>query len=177
MTNKYPLEQLQFIKKKKLDEAERVLREKKELLVKEEEKLKAVEKERDRVKKHKEDKLTQLRASLDKGEKSTKITQMKDYLKVVQEDLKKQEVKVRDQKKKVEAAEKEVETARTNYIRKLHDVEKLKEHEITWKREQAAELEHKESIEADEMGTARHILRKYQKQGKPENNHRKKRNP
>ncbi len=160
---KYPLEQLQFIKKKKLDEAEKVLREKKALLIKEEEKLKALEKERDKVKAHKEEKLNQLREALDAGEKTTKIQQMKLYLKEVQEELKTHETKVKEQKKKVEAAEKEVEIARANYIKKLQDVEKLKEHEKEWKKEKLAELEYRESLEADEIGTARHIAKKQKK--------------
>lgn len=172
-SNKYPLEQLQLIKKKRMDEAEKILREKKEALAKEEEKLKAVERDRDKVKTHKDEKLNQLREALDLGGKSTKITQMKDYLKIVQEDLKKHEIKVRDQKKKVDAAEKEVETARANYIRKLQDVEKLQEHEKEWQKEKLVEREHRESIEADEMGASKHILRKYERKGKSESNRKK----
>ena len=45
MAKKYPLEQLAFIKKKKLEEAERILREKKEKLAEEEELLRKVEEE------------------------------------------------------------------------------------------------------------------------------------
>jgi hypothetical protein len=160
---KYPLAQLQIIKKRKLDEAEKTLHAKKAHLAEEEKKLRAVEKERDKVKAHKEDKLSQVRQALDTGEKPAKIEQMKLYLKEVQEELKKQEVKVKEQQKKVTAAEEEVEIARANYIKKLQDVEKLKEHEKEWAKEKKAELEYKESLEADEIGTARHIAKKQKK--------------
>lgn len=100
MAKKYPLEQLAFIKQKKLEEAERVLRKKKEKLLEEEKKLKAVEKERDKVKKHKQAKLTQLRKALDEGERTDKLEQKRTYLKLVEEDLKVQEDKVEAQKKR-----------------------------------------------------------------------------
>lgn len=163
MVSKYPLEQLVLIKHKKLEEAEKLLRDKKQLLKIEEDKLKELEKARDKVKEHKEAKLKQLREKLDAGTSTDKIQQMKDYLKVVQEDLKKQEVKVKDQKKKVDAAEQEVENARKNLIKKQQDVEKLKEHRKAWAKGQAKQIEHLESLEADELGAAKHVLRKHKK--------------
>ena len=162
-SSKYPLEQLSVIKQKKLEEAEKLLRDKKQLLKIEESKLKELEKARDKVKEHKDAKLTQLRETLDAGTTSDKIQQMKDYLKVVQEELKKHEVKVKDQKKKVESAEQEVENARKNLVKKQQDVEKLVEHRKAWEKGYAKELERLESLEADELGSAKHILRKHKK--------------
>ncbi|MES2345627.1 MAG: type III secretion T3S chaperone, partial [Chlamydiota bacterium] len=78
--NKYPLEQLALIKQRKLDEAEKLLKERKALLAKEEERLRSVELERNKVKTHKIAKLTQLRNELDSGSTSDKIQQMKEYL-------------------------------------------------------------------------------------------------
>ncbi len=80
---KYPLEQVATIKQKKLDEAEKVLRDKKLALEKEEEKLKVVEKERDEVKEHRIANLTQIRENMDEGAPSDKIQQMRSYLKIV----------------------------------------------------------------------------------------------
>ncbi len=157
---KYPLEQLAIIKQKKLEEAEKVLKEKKEALIKEEEKLKAVEKERDKVKEHRMAKLEQLREKLDAGTATDKIQQMKYYLKVVDEKLKAQELKVKEQEKKVEAAKKQVEVARQDFLKKQQDVEKLRLHREEWDKEMKVHLEHLEGIESDELGSAMHARRK-----------------
>jgi flagellar biosynthesis chaperone FliJ len=156
----YPLEELARIKQKKLEESEKVLREKKSLLLKEQEKLKEVEQERDKVKEHKMAKLTQLRAKLDEGTTSDKIQQMKQYLKVVDEQLKQKEHKVKEQKKQVDAAEKQVETARLDYLKKQQDVEKLDMHRKEWQGEMHAIMIQKEGIETDEMGSIMHHLQK-----------------
>jgi len=160
MAKEYPLHQLQVIKKKKLEEAERVLREKKEKLAAEEEKLKKLEDERDKVKKHRQDKLTQLRAALDEGMRTDKIEQMRLYMKLVDEKLKVHEKKVADQIKQVEKAELEVEEARKAMVKREREVEKLKEHAHEWKKEEAKELEKEEAKETDEMGSTRFIMKK-----------------
>ena len=160
---KYPLEQVAIIKQKKCDEAEKVLKEKKNALIKEEEKLASLTKERDKVKEHRQAKLDQLRERLDAGERTDKIQQMKQYMKVVQENLKVRETKVKEQQKQVEAAEKQVETARQDYIKKQHEVEKLALHRKEWEKEQKLLEEQKESLETDELGSAMHVLRKYGK--------------
>lgn len=163
MGKKYPLEQLAFIKKKKLEEAERILREKKDKLEKEEEKLHKVEEERNKVKNHKKDKLEQLRKGLDEGIRTDKIEQMRQYLKVVVENLKQKEKKVDDQKKEVHKAEEEVDRARKNMVKKQQDVEKLKEHEKAWTREMLTEFEKEEEKESDEIASARFIRQRLKK--------------
>ncbi|MBY0529677.1 MAG: type III secretion T3S chaperone [Rhabdochlamydiaceae bacterium] len=157
---RYPLEQLAIIKQKKLDEAEKALKEKKLALIKEEEKLKEVEKERDLVKDHRFAKLTQLREELDAGTTTDKIQQMKAYLKVVDEKLKVKDQKVKDQEKKVEQAKVAVETARLDFLKKQQDVEKLRLHREEWEKEMKALLEQKEAIETDEMGSVIHFRQK-----------------
>lgn len=154
--HKYPLEQLAIIKHKKLEEAEKALKEKKETLIKEEEKLKAVEKERDKVKDHRVAKLQQLRDKLDEGTSTDKIQQMKYYLKVVDEKLKGKELKVKEQKKQVENAQKQVELARQDFLKKQQDVEKLRLHREEWEKEMRLVLEHIEGIESDELGSTMH---------------------
>jgi flagellar biosynthesis chaperone FliJ len=155
----YPLEQVAVIKQKKLDEAERILREKKKVLEKEEEKLVAVEKERDEVKDHRFAKLTQLREKMDEGAPSDKIQQMRYYLKVVDEKLKAKEIKVKEQQKLVDTARQQVETARQDLIKKQQDVEKIDMHRKEWEKEMKALAEHKESVETDEMGSVLHHRR------------------
>jgi len=157
---KYPLDQLAQIKQKRLEEAERVLREKKEILAKEQEKMAQLEKKRDEVKVHYKAKLTQLREKLDAGTSSTKITQMKQYLKIVVEDIAIEERKVAAQSKVIETAEKHVEEARQELFKKQKDVEKLKLHHKEWKKEIHVIEERHESNESDEMGSTMHHLKK-----------------
>lgn len=166
---KYPLEQLAQIKQKKLEEAERALEERKRQLEKEETKLEAVEKERDKVKGHKESKLAQLRKKLDEGTTSDKIQQMKQYLKVVDEQLVQKQAKVKEQQKHVDAAKHQVEEARKDLFKKQQAVEKLKIHRKEWDKEMKAIEEHKESLEGDEIGSAMHTIRK-----KARNHHKRK---
>jgi flagellar biosynthesis chaperone FliJ len=161
---KYPLEQLALIKQRKLDEAEKILKERKAFLAREEEKLQVVEAERDKVKTHKIAKLTQLRNELDSGSTSDKIQQMKEYLKIVDEELRQKEFKVSEQAKKVAEAAKQVEIARQNLLKKQHDVEKLKIHRKEWEAQMRLELGRKEAIEEDEIGSVRHVRKKSKKQ-------------
>jgi flagellar biosynthesis chaperone FliJ len=157
---KYPLDQLAQIKKKRLEEAERVLREKKEALAREQEKMNELEKKRDEVKVHYKEKLTQLREKLDAGTSTSKITQMKQYLKIVVEDLAVHEKKVAAQKVVVEAAEKQVEEARQELFKKQKDVEKLNLHHKEWKKEMHVLEEQREGNEGDEMGNIMHHMKK-----------------
>ena len=158
-STQYPLEQVAIIKQKKLDEAERVLREKKKILEQELEKLAAVEKERDEVKDHRFAKLTQLRAKMDEGAPSDKIQQMRYYLKVVDEKLKTKELKVKEQHKHVETAKQNVENARNDLVKKQQAVEKMQMHRKEWEKEMHALAEHKEAVETDEMGSVLHQRR------------------
>lgn len=160
MAKKYPLEQLAIIKQKKLDEAEQLLRDKRAALLVEEKKLTKVEKERDEVKKHKLDKLTQLRSAMDEGERADKIEQGRHYLKLVDEKLILAEKKVEAQKEQVKKAQHAVETARLEMIKRQKAVEKFKEHKELWKKEMRQEQEKKEGAEADEMGTSQFISRR-----------------
>lgn len=156
----YPLEQIAQIKQKKLEEAEKILKEKKEALLKEEQKLKTIEAERDKVKEHRIHKLTQLRENLDAGTATDKIQQMKYYLKTVDEQLKIKEQKVKDQMKLVDTAKAAVESARTDYLKKHQDVEKLKLHREEWDRQQKRFAAYEEQIEGDELGSAMHARKK-----------------
>ena len=161
---RYPLEQVALIKAKRLEEAERVLQEKKALLAKEEEQLAIVEKEKEKVKIHKEAKLAQLRQELDTaGSTTLKIQQMKHYLKDVDEKLKVREAKVKEQQKKVDNANLAVDAARKDMLQKQQDVEKINIHRKEWEKEKKVYLEHLEAIETDELGTTSHIRQKREK--------------
>jgi len=148
----YPLKQVLEVKQRRVDEAEKIVKEKKDLLDKENEKLKERERERDKVKEHYHDKLTQMREEMDHGTTSPKIQQMKVYSKVVQERLKVEEKKVKDQKEQVVIAEKNLELAREDLKRKRLEVDKLNTHQIDWEKELKKELEIIEGREMDELG-------------------------
>lgn len=159
-SQKYPLEQLVAIKKRRLEESEKILTEKKNALAKEEEKLASLELKRDEAKLHRDTKLKQFREKLDAGTTSDKIQQMKHYLKVVDEKLKGEEQKVKDQKKHVDAAEKQVEAARQDLFKKQKDIEKLKIHHKEWEAEMRSQAERKEGTETDDIGGAMHVIKK-----------------
>ncbi len=159
----YPLEQVALIKAKRLEESEKILLEKKKLLIKEEEQLDIFEKEKEKVKHHKEEKLTQLRNELDSVSTTLKIQQMKYYLKDVDEKLKQKEIKVKEQKKKLEAAVLAVEVARKDMLKKQQDVEKISIHRKEWEKEKKVYLEELEAIENDELGTTSFLRQKREK--------------
>jgi len=163
----YPLEQLAIIKQKKLEDAEKLLGEKKRALIKEEEKLAQVEKERDEVKAHKDDKLAQLRQTLDEGTTTDKIQQMKAYLKVVDEQLHQKQLKVKEQQKVVDAAIAQVEEARKEFFKRQLNVEKLRIHRKEWEAEMKVIEEQKEGIQTDEIGSAMDSLRRREKKARP----------
>ena len=165
MTVQYPLEYLVRIKDKRLEEAERILKEKKEELEKELEKQKTLQQQRDETKHHKQDKLNQLRATLDEGTTSDKIEIMKNYIKTVDEELKQKERKVQEQIKKVQEAEKKVEEARIDFLKKQQDVEKLKTHRKEWEKEMKLLGEIEEAKETDELGSSIHSVRKHKSKG------------
>lgn len=162
----YPLEQLMTIKKKRYDQALKTLEEKKAILLEEQKKLKEVEAQRDKVLEHKTDKLEQLREELDSGTTTDKIQQMKNYLKVVDEELEIKEKKVADQIKKVEDAEKQVEQAKAELFARKKDLEKLEIHKKEWEKEVKHWVSVQEGIEQDELGSSTHTLRKREEQSR-----------
>ncbi|MGR3911701.1 MAG: type III secretion T3S chaperone [Candidatus Rhabdochlamydia sp.] len=163
-SQKYPLNQLVDIKNRRLEEAETVLRAKKQILSQEEAKQLELEKQRDTVKAHYQDKLTQLRAKLDEGTSSVKITQMKQYLKIVSENLSVEENKVKAQFKVVEKAAQAVETAKLDLFKKQKDVEKLNLHQKEWNKKTLEEEMRVETLEEDEMGSTMHYLKHQESQ-------------
>ena len=137
----YPLLQILEVKQRRVEDAEKVVKEKQAILDKEKEKLAEREKERDKVKKHRVEKLEQLRAILDKGTTSPKIQQMKQYLKVVDEKLAIEEKKVKDQQNQVTLAEKNLNQAKEDLKIKRQEVDKLLFHRKDWEKEKRKALE------------------------------------
>lgn len=163
----YPLEQVLDVKKKRVEDAEAVVKEKLKALELEKEKLKKREEERDKVKEHYHDKLAQLREELDgkKGEGTTsqKIDQIKVYLKVVQERLKVEEKKVKEQQQQVEAAEKNVEIAKNQLKARQKEQDKIETHKKEWTKEMKKEMALLETKEEDEIGSTMFLSKFVQK--------------
>jgi len=160
----YPLEQLVRIKNRRLEAAEKVLKQKKEALDKEKERLKKVEVSRDETINHRQDKIDQLRETLDAGTTSDKVEMMKVYIKEVDGELKKKIKKVEEQQKVIEDAKEKVEEARKDLYKKQQDVEKLNMHRKEWDKEMKALEEYHDAIETDELGSAMFNIKKFKKE-------------
>ena len=165
---KYPLDQLILIKQRRLEEAEKILEQKRKILAQEEEKLLSLEKIRDEVKDHRDAKLQQFRETIDQGSTTDKIQQMRQYLKLVDEKLKIEDKKVEDQQKVVQNAKLQVEEARQDLFKKQKDVEKLKIHEKEWQKEMSHLIQLEEQALTDEMGSAMFVVKKTKKEHSPE---------
>jgi len=161
---KYPLEQLILIKERRLEEAEKVLKAKKQLLEKEQQKLKSLEEDAQLTHDHMQEKINQLEEELDQGTYSYKIDTANKYIKVVEDQLKGKKKLVLDQDKVVKNALQQVEVARQEMIKKQHDVEKLNIHRQEWKKGVMKEFEYTQALESDEIGSAKHISLKKEKQ-------------
>jgi len=164
----YPLEQLVEIKKKRVEDAQLVFVEKKEILEKEEKKLLECIAKKDKVSKHYDDKLEQFYDSLTGGTTSVKIKQKKLYLKIVLEDLKTEEKNVEKQRQVRNDAEEEKDKAKRVLDRRRVEVEKLTTHEKEWMKEVLKERKRLEVIEHDELGAAVYSYRKIVKKKKGE---------
>lgn len=149
----YPLAEVITVKKRRVEAAEQVLREKQEALRKEQEILDQRKAERDKVVRHHDDKMAQLRHELDHSTTSPKVQQMKAYLKVVKEKVAQENKKVQDQEEQVAIAEKNVEIARADLARKRLEVDKLESHRVDWEKEMRKELEVIMGREQDELGS------------------------
>jgi hypothetical protein len=156
----YPLAEVLEVKKKRVDDAEQVVKEKIKALEAEQEKLKKREEERDKVKHHYEDKLLQLRHEYDTGTTSRKIDQAKVYIKVVQERLKVEDKKVKDQQAQVEVAEKNLELAKSQLRQRQKEQDKIETHKKEWIKDTLKELAIIETREEDELGSTM-FLSKY----------------
>jgi len=149
----YPLEEILSLKRKRVDEALDELHRKELALQHEKEILAQKEAERDKVLNHRNAKLQQLRDTLDHETSSTKVQQMKAYLKIVKEKLVVEEKKVADQNEQVEIAKTNVEIAKEELRKRRKEVDKLEKHREEWLKKAKKELAVEEEKEMDEMGS------------------------
>lgn len=150
----YPLKQVIEVKQRRVDDAEKVVKEKQLALEKEQQILKQKEAERDKAKQHHQDKLNQMRQEMDKKTTtSPKIQQMRAYLKVTKERVATEEKKVKEQIKQVETAQKNLDTAKEDLRIKRQEVDKLLSHRKDWTKEMKKEQEIIDGREQDEIGS------------------------
>lgn len=149
----YPLKQVIEVKQRRVEDAEKNVKQKQLLLEQEERKLKERQAERDKVKQHYKEKLAQLRETMDHETTSPKLQQMKVYIKIVDEKLKIEEKKVRDQQALVDTAQKNLDQAKEDLRVKRQEVDKLQNHRKDWEKERRKELEIIEGREQDELGS------------------------
>ena len=166
MAPQYPLQQLLQIKRTRVEEAERVLADRRKALELEEENLRKAEEARQRVKMHYQETLQALREGMDTASMPpAKITHTKDYLIEVREKLKQEDKKVKDQERVVEAAQKQVDEAKKVLRQRRLEVEKLELHEGEWRKGVTLEELRLEGIEIDDLGTAMFNTRKDKRDG------------
>lgn len=156
----YPLKQVLEVKKRRVEDQEKVVIEKRRLLELEQQKLKQREAEREKVKNHYDAKLKQLRDELDHGTTTDKIQQMKAYIKVVKENLKAEDKKVKEQKEQVDLADKNLKVALSELAQKRIEVDKLEMHKKDWLQGVRLELAIKEEAEFNEQGAVIYSIQK-----------------
>ena len=157
----YPLHQVAEIKQKRLEEAERILKEKKEALKAEEKRLEEAIQKRDRVKQTRDQKIQTFLEEAAQGISSEEVTRHKRYLKeVIDIELQQENSNVQKRQEVVKQAKKEVEIAQKEYYRKHIEVEKLQLHKAEWTKEQKLEATKKENLEQDEIGTQIHTRKR-----------------
>lgn len=163
MAERYPLTQLLDIKKKRVEEAEKVVKQRREVLDTEQKKLDALIAQRDKTTAHYKEKLHELREGIDAGAvNQDKIAHVQDYLKQVKAQLRQEEQKVTDQTRVRDQAQSAVDEAlKLLRLRRL-EVDKLELHRDEWKKGVSKEELRQEGIEIDDLGTAMFNVRRNQ---------------
>ena len=150
---KYPLEQVLVIKKRRVDAAEKIVKEKQAILEQEEEKLKKYQDAYQEVADHHKEKLEQLRAALDAGAPSHKIEQIRTYIKEVKNKMYEEKRKVERQEKQVEKAQKAVDDAKIVLKERRVESDKIHTHKDEWSAQELKELSRQEAKQLDEVGS------------------------
>lgn len=156
----YPLEEVLSVKKRRVEKAEKEVLRKEQELQKEKDTLVEVEAARDKVRDHRDAKMTQMLKALDEGTTSPEVLQMRGYIKVVKVKLAEEEQKVKAQEEQVDIAKKNLEVAKQELAMRRKEVEKIEQHKEIWLKEAKKELEIEEGREQDEMGSVMFLTRR-----------------
>ncbi|MCH9811407.1 type III secretion T3S chaperone [bacterium] len=154
---KYPLSQIEEIKKRRLEEAEKVLKEKREALTQAEKDLEEKRKALNATQELKLEMIEKYYEEIKQGTTSLMMERHDSYIReVINVKLAEEKKKVDDQKKVVKEAQAELEKARQNRIKKNQELEKIHLHKEEWKKEVRKEITIEEAGVSDELGTAMH---------------------
>jgi len=156
----YPLEQLLEIKEKRVEDAERILHEKKEALAREEKKLEECIEREKQAKNTYDEQLETFYNDFEGGTQSHKIKQRKEHLKTLLEQVKIEKEKTEKQREVVKEAEVAKDEAKAVLDQRRIDLDKIEEHKKAWVKADLEEKERLHIIEHDELGAMIHSRRK-----------------
>ncbi|MCH9621316.1 MAG: hypothetical protein S4CHLAM20_07350 [Chlamydiia bacterium] len=163
---KYPLSQIAEIKKRRLEEAEKILKARREALDAAKEDLATKRKTLNATQKVKLEMLEKHYAKIKEGTTSDILERHDTYMKeVMNVKLSEEKKAVDDQKKVVREAEKALEDARIERLKKNQELEKIHMHKKEWTKEVQKEIDSEEAGVSDELGTSMHA-RKMKKRRK-----------
>lgn len=172
----YPLEQVLEIKIRRLEQAEKVYKEKQRILETEQKKLLEYQQAYQTVVDHHQEKLIQLREALDQGTPSHKIEQIRTYIKEVKTKMYEEKRKVERQEKQVEKAEKAVEDAKKVVNEKRLEVDKLQTHKQDWLNQENKLIMKQEAKNLDEIGSLVYLSNKRREKEEEKNKHKRDKN-
>jgi hypothetical protein len=154
---KYPLTQIAEIKTRRLEEAEKILKQKRDELDIAEKDLLQKRKDLSATQKLKLEMIEKHFAKISKGTTSDVLKRHDEYMKeVIGVKLSEQKKAVDDQKKVVKEAQKALEAARIDRLKKNQELEKIHIHKKEWTKEMKKEMDLEEADVADELGTSMH---------------------
>ena len=153
----YPLQQIAEIKKRRLEEAEKILRQKREALDAAEKDLKEKRKILNDSMKLKIEMVEKHFQKIENGTTSDVMERHDHYMKeVINVKIAEEQKKVEAQKKIVKEAEIALEKAREERLKKNQELEKIHTHEKEWTKDAKKEMELAEAVVEDELGTIMH---------------------
>ena len=158
---KYPLQQITDIKKRRLEEAEKILKKKREILQQEENTLKEKRNLLNASQKAKLDMIEKHYIKIQEGISTVLMDAHNKYIKeVMNVKIDEDRENVKKQKKVVEKAKIDLDNARKDRLQKNQELEKMHIHKKDWKKQVDKELMIQEGVISDEMGMGIHFRNK-----------------
>lgn len=154
---KYPLSQIVEIKKRRLEDAEIILKMKRSALEAAEKDLKEKRKKLNETQKLKLETIEKHFKKISEGTTSDVLKRHETYMKeVIEVKITEEKKAVDEQKKVVKEAERELEAARIDRLKKNQELEKIYMHKKEWTKEIQKEMVSEEAALGDELGTSMH---------------------
>jgi hypothetical protein len=154
---KYPLAQIEEIKKRRLEDAEKILREKRTELDVAEKDLDEKRKALNATQAVKLEMIEKYYEDIKKGTTSILMERHDSYIReVMNVKLAEEKKKVDDQKKVVKQAVLALEKAREERLKKNQELEKIHIHKKEWTKDMKKEMDLEEAGVSDELGTSMH---------------------